>query len=184
LEKTGLVGSITDAVVAIAQGRLGLATKGDTEEGLEFYQKGLAIAMRVFKEALEGGDPETIILVDEAFVVQEQAFCNPHDVAATGSLKAAAVGHNEALRVLPTVKDAAAYQAAETTYPQDPHYRYKGMPKDSFHVACTGHASRLGNTLKTPGMNMLEKAVYRQRQVNMIAVKGVYLALQKAALYA
>jgi hypothetical protein len=169
---------------AIAKGRRGLATKGSTEEGLEFYQKGLAIAMRVFKEALEGGDPETIILVDEAFVAEEQASCDPRDAAATGSLRAAAVGHNEALRVLPTVKDAAAYQAAETTYPQDSHYRHKGMPKDSFHVACKGHAARLGNTLKTPGMNMLEKAVYRQRQVNMIAVQGVYLALQKTALHA
>jgi hypothetical protein len=155
---------------------------GDTEEGLVFYQKGLAEAIAVFKQAFEGGDPQTIILVDEAFVTQERAFSDPHDAAANGSLKAAMAGFDEALRVLPTVRDAVAYQAAETTYSHNSDYRYKGMPKDAFHVACMGHYARLGNTLRTPGMNMLEKAVYQQRQANMSAVQSVYLALQEVAL--
>jgi hypothetical protein len=120
--------------------------------------------------------------VDDAYVAQERAFCDPHDAAAIGSLKAATTGFDEALRVLPTVRDAAAYQAAETTYSYTSDYRYKGLPKDAFHVACTGHYARLGNTLRTPGMNMLEKAVYQQRRANMSAVQGVYVALQEAAL--
>jgi hypothetical protein len=49
-------------------------------------------------------------------------------------------------------------------------------------VACGGHHARLGNTLRTPGMNMTEKAVYQQRQVNMTAMQDVYFALQEAAL--
>jgi hypothetical protein len=169
-------------VIAIAQGRVGLATKGSTEEGLAFYQKGLAEAMAVFKEVYVGGDPEAMILVDEAFVAQERICGDPQDAAANGSLAAAAAGHDEALRVLPTVMNAVLYQAVETSYPMDRHYRYKGMPKDAFHIACMGHHARLGNTLRTPGLNLSEKAVYQQRQTNMSAVQGVYLGLQQTAL--
>jgi hypothetical protein len=122
--------------------------------------------------------------VDDAYVAQEMAFCDTQDAAAIGSLKAATTGFDEALRVLPTVRDAILYKAVETSYPQDRQYRYKGLPKDAFHVACTGHYARLGNTLRTPGMNMLEKGVYQQRRVNMNAVQGVYFALQEAALTA
>jgi hypothetical protein len=170
MDTIGLVDRITEAMTAIAKGRRGLATKGSTEEGLGFYQDGLAEAMAVFQEAAASGDPRTLILVDHAYVAQERAFCDPEDAAALNSLKAAATGFDEALRVLPTVSDAAAYRAAETTYPKDKHYRYKGAPKDAFHVACISHRARLGNTLRTPGMNMQEKAIYHQRQTNMSVV--------------
>jgi hypothetical protein len=169
-------------VDSIAEGRRGLATRGSAEAGLVSYQDGLAKAMTVFQEAAASGDARTLILVEEAYVVQERAFCDPADAAALNSLQAAATGFDEALRVLPTVADAAAYRAAETTYPHDKHYRYKGAPKDAFHVACISHRARLGNTLRTPGMNMQEKAIYQQRQTNMTAVQEVYYALQEAAL--
>jgi hypothetical protein len=182
MDTIGLLNRIIKAVEAIAKGRAGLATKGSAEEGLAHYQDGLVEAMAVFKEAVESGDPQTMILVDDAFVAQERVCGDPHDAAANGSLAAAAVGHDEALRVLPTVRDAVLYRAVETSYPQDTHYRYKGMPKDAFHVACMGHHARLGNTLRTPGLNMLEKAVYQQRQTNISAVQDVYFELQQTAL--
>jgi hypothetical protein len=182
LDVTGLLSRITDAVIAIAEGRKGLEIEGSTEAGRVSYRDGLAEAMAVFQEAFEGADARTSILVDHAYVTQERQFCDPRDAAAIGSLTAAAAGFDEALRVLPTVMKTAAYQFVETSYPHDRTYRVSGMPKDAFHVACISHKARLGNTLRTPGLSMTEKAVYQQQRANMGAVQDVYLALQQTAL--
>jgi hypothetical protein len=138
--------------------------------------------MAVFQDAAEGADVRTSILVDHAYVTQERQFCDPQDTNAIGSLTAAADSFDDALRVLPTVADAAAYHFVETSYPHDSSYRVSGMPKDAFHIACIAHKLRLLNTLRTPGLSMTEKAVYQQRRKNMSAVQGVYLGLQQTAM--
>jgi hypothetical protein len=56
------------------------------------------------------------------------------------------------------------------------------MPKDAFHVACAGHKARLDNILKSPGINLLEKELLKQRQANMITAQSVYLEMQKKLL--
>ncbi|GHV34440.1 hypothetical protein AGMMS4952_26850 [Spirochaetia bacterium] len=187
MDTIGLLDRITNAVIAIAEGRRGLEIEGSTETGRVSYRDGLAEAMAVFQEVTASGDARTSILVDHAYVTQERQFCDPQDVDAIGSLTAAVTGFDDALRVLPTVADAAAYHFVETSYPHDSTYRVGGMPKDaadlrSVHIACIGHKMRLLNTLRTPGLSMMEKAVYQQRRENMSAVQSVYLALQQTAM--
>jgi hypothetical protein len=80
------------------------------------------------------------------------------------------------------VKEDAAYKNADKTYPADADYRIKGCPKDSFHIACIAHITRLRNSLRTPGVNIAEKAVINQRIANMHAAQGSYLELQQKAL--
>ena len=154
MDTIGLLDRIANAVASIAEGRKGLEIEGSTEAGRISYRDGLAEAMAVFQEAAEGADARTSILVDHAYVTQERQFCDPRDADAIGSLTAAVTGFDDALRVLPTVADAAAYHFVETSYPHDSNYRVIGMPKDAFHIACIAHKLRLLNTLGTPGLSM------------------------------
>jgi hypothetical protein len=80
------------------------------------------------------------------------------------------------------VGDASLYRGAELTFPHYGKYRVGKMPNDAFHIACIAHKTRLQNTLKTPGLNMKEKAIYHRRIANMGVAKKVYLDLQKQAL--
>jgi hypothetical protein len=52
----------------------------------------------------------------------------------------------------------------------------------SIHQACDGHRTRLSNSLRTPGINMKEKAVIHQRAANMKTAVSHYMEKQKAAL--
>jgi hypothetical protein len=88
----------------------------------------------------------------------------------------------DALRSLATVEDAAAYKSAETTYSTDPKKRVQGFPLDVFHQACGSHSTRLRNILRVPGIEMLEKALLKQRAVNMTAAQGAYAEKQRKAL--
>jgi hypothetical protein len=56
------------------------------------------------------------------------------------------------------------------------------LPKDSFHIACIAHHTRLRNILRAPGINMLEKAVLQQRAANMTTARNSYIEKQQAAL--
>jgi hypothetical protein len=56
------------------------------------------------------------------------------------------------------------------------------MPKDAFHLACIAHRTRLKNILTTPGINMIEKAIYKQRSLNMGLAQKIYIELQKKVL--
>jgi hypothetical protein len=76
----------------------------------------------------------------------------------------------------------ALYQGAETTYPTAAKYRIQGLPKDAVHSACIAHRTRLRNSLRTPGINMIEKAVLQQRAANMTTVQASYIAKQKKVL--
>ncbi|GHV82402.1 hypothetical protein AGMMS49991_09600 [Spirochaetia bacterium] len=50
------------------------------------------------------------------------------------------------------------------------------------HQACDAHRTRLSNSLRTPGINMTEKAVIQQRVANMKTAVSYYIEKQKAAL--
>jgi hypothetical protein len=50
------------------------------------------------------------------------------------------------------------------------------------HVACTGHKTRLDNILKSPGINLLEKELLKQRQANIITAQSIYLEMQNKIL--
>jgi hypothetical protein len=56
MEKNGLLSSISLAVFTINQGRRGIATPGDAENGRINFENGHAIARQTFQEALASGD--------------------------------------------------------------------------------------------------------------------------------
>jgi hypothetical protein len=56
------------------------------------------------------------------------------------------------------------------------------MPKDALHVACSGHITRINNSLRTPGINLAEKALLEQRLSNIKTAQTVYLQKQEHVL--
>jgi hypothetical protein len=162
-------------------GRKDLATDGKEHEGRLSYEMGISLAMAGFQEAQKTADCELLILAEEAFLRQELQYCHADDTITRNSLTQAIQSFEDALRSLKTVEIKTLYQAAETTYPTTKN-RDHGLPKDAFHQACDSHRTRLSNTLRSPGINMIEKAVIQQRMVAMKIAIDSYKEKQRVAL--
>jgi hypothetical protein len=154
---------------------------GKEREGRIHYERGIAGSMACFQEARLSADCRTIVLTEMAFLEQERQFCGETDTAVRGSLTQAIESFEDALQSLDAVEDPG-YVIADKTYPRRREYRVKGFPKDAFHCACIAHRTRIGNSLRVPGINMTEKAVLQQRAVNMEAAEGAYIEKQRRAL--
>jgi hypothetical protein len=178
--------SFLDRLVFIANdidmGRKGLAVDGKEHEGRISYEKGITGAATAFQEAQTTADPHIIIFAELVFLQQELQFCHESDTDTHSSLTQAIQSFEDALRCLQTVENKTLYQGAETTHPTSPKYRIQNFPKDAFHLACIAHRTRIGNTLRSPGINMTEKAVLRQRAANMQTAQQSYSAKQEKAL--
>jgi hypothetical protein len=57
-----------------------------------------------------------------------------------------------------------------------------GYPKDSLHIACKGHQTRIKNILKTPGLNPIEISLLNQRHSSLATAQNSYMEKQRAAL--
>ena len=183
MAKTGLITRITDAAFSIDFGRKGFATRGKAEEGRLSYEKGIAEALAAFKEAQATADPHTIILVEYTFLIQELQFCDKSDKESFNSLTKALKSFDDAFRVLKIVEDSTLYHAVEEAIPHDKKYRVGGgFPKDSFHVACGSHKTRLENILRSPGIDPIEKLLLKQRLANLPSAQNGYIEKQKKAL--
>ena len=182
MDLAGLTNKVIEAAAAIDYGRKGFATRGKAEEGRLSYERGIAEALSAFRDAQSTADPRAIILVEYTFLNQELQFCVETDAEALGSLTQAVAGFDDAFLALEAVEDGALYRGAELTHPRDKKYRVSGFPKDSFHIACIAHRTRLRNTLRVPGMDRMEKALLKQRQANLSVGQGGYVAKQRKAL--
>ena len=182
MDPTGLVAKIIAAVAYIDAGREGLDTDGQEHKGRISYENGISSALLIFQEVQSIGDPLAFMLSEEVFLQQELQFCSEIDDSTQSSLTKAIQSFEDALRCLRTVEDPAAYRAAETTFPSDPKNRVKTFPRDAVHQACSAHWTRLQNSLRTPGINMKEKAVLNQRAANMKTAQISYVEKQKKAL--
>jgi hypothetical protein len=67
----GLIDSINEAVVNIDAGRKGFATRGKEQEGRISYEDGIAKALCAFETVQTIADPQTIILAEYTFLIQE-----------------------------------------------------------------------------------------------------------------
>ena len=181
MDLTGLTLDISDAVINIVSGRKGFATRGKAEEGRLSYEKGIAQALSAFQEAKATADPETIILAEYTFLSQELEFCEKTDKDTLSSLTQAIQSFDDAFLALKAV-EGLHYEAVEQATPHSGKYRVSGFPKDAFHIACIGHKTRLQNILRTPGLDLIEKALLKQRFVNLSAGQGGYVEKQKKAL--
>jgi hypothetical protein len=181
LEKTGLVNSVYDAVAAIDFGRKGFATRGKAEEGRISYEIGIAKAQSAFQDAQASADPQAIILAEYTFLSQELQFCDKNDRDSLSSLAQAIQSFDDAFLALQAVEEAG-YKTAEKTYPHNGKYRVNGFPKDSFHIACIAHKTRLQNVLRSPGIDNIEKSLLKQRLANLSAGQSGYIEKQKKVL--
>jgi len=181
LDVTGLAYNIYEATINIELGRKGFATRGKAEEGRISYETGIIKALSTFKDAQSSSDPHTIIFVEYTFLFQELQFCDETDKDSLSSLKKAIQGFDDAFLALKAVEDPG-YKIAEQTYPQDKKYRVCGFPKDSFHIACSAHRTRLQNILRSPGIDPIEKSLLKQRFSNMSTAQKGYIDKQKKSL--
>jgi hypothetical protein len=189
---TGLVDKINTSASAIYFGRKGFATKGKAEEGRISYEDGIAKALSAFQEAsnhrTEGtrfastADPQTIILAEYTFLSQELEFCDKTDKDSLSSLTQAIQSFDDAFLALKVVENKTLYQGVDDSIPHSKKYRVSGFPKDSFHIACISHNTRIQNILRTPGLDPIEKALLKQRMVNLSAGQGGYVEKQRKAL--
>jgi hypothetical protein len=182
LDKTGLLYNIYEAVVRIDSGRKGFATRGKEQEGRINYETGIAQALSAFQEAQSSADPQTIILSEYTFLTQELEFCEKTDKDALNSLTKAIRFFDDAFLALEVVNDKTLYQCVDKAIPHDKDYRVSGFPKDAFHIASSSHKARLKNILKTPGLDIIEKALLKQRLVNLSAGQDGYVERQRKAL--
>ena len=105
MDTTGLVSSVYRAVINIDFGRKGFATWGKEHEGRMSYERGIAEALSIFKEAQATADPQTIILVEYTFLTQEFEFCEKTDKDSLNSLTQAIQYFDDAFLALKTVEE-------------------------------------------------------------------------------
>ena len=181
MDLTGLVLKIIEAASGIDFGRKGFATRGKAEEGRLSYERGISLALSIFRDAQSTVDPRAIILIEYTFLTQELQFCEETDKDSLSSLKKAIQSFDDAFLALEAVEDPN-YRIADQTYPHDKKYRVGNFPKDSFHIACGGHRTRLQNILRSPGIDPIEKALLKQRFANMSTAQKGYIEKQKKVL--
>jgi len=181
LDLIGLLSSVYEAAAAIDAGRKGFATRGKEQEGRIFYEKGIAKALSAFQEAQATADPETIILAEYTFLTQELEFCEKADIDSISSLSKAIRTFDDAFLALKTV-EGSHYEVVEQAISHEKEYRVKGFPMDAYHIACHSHKTRLKNVLRSPGIDPIEKALLKQRFVNLSAGQGGYVEKQSRAL--
>ena len=181
MAKIGLVNSVYEAAAKIDAGRKGIATRGKAEEGRIAYELGIAEALAAFKEAQATADPQTMILAEYTFLTQEYEFCDKSDKDSLNSLTKALQMFDDAFLALKAVENPN-YKITDDTFPHNKKYRVKGYPKDSFHIACSSHITRIKNMLRTPGIDPIEKSLLKQRLANLPTAQNGYIEKQKKAL--
>ena len=182
MDLIGLVDRINESTVNIDSGRKGFAIIGKEREGRISYEKGIAEALSAFLEAQATTDPQTIILAEYTFISHELQFCAETDKDTLSSLTQAIQSFDDAFLALKITEDSTLYQGAENTHPHSKKYHINGFPKDSFHIACIAHKTRLQNILRAPGIDPIEKTLLKQRFVNFSSAQDGYIEKQKKAL--
>jgi len=182
LDKIGLISNIYRAAINIDFGRKGFATRGKAEEGRISYEDGISTALSAFQEAQATTDPQTIILAEYTFLTQELEFCEKTDKDSLNSLTKAIQSFDDAFLALEVVDEKTLYKAVEKAIPHGSKYRVKDFPKDAYHIACDSHKTRLKNVLRSPGIDPIEKALLKQRYINLFAGQGGYVEKQRKAL--
>ena len=181
MAKIGLIDNIADAALAIDSGRKGFAIEGKEREGRVSYETGIAKALSAFQEAQTTADPQTIILAEYTFITQELEFCEEADKDTLSSLTQAIQNFDDAFLALQAVEEPC-YKTVDKAFPHNGKYRISGFPKDAFHIAAIGHRTRLQNTLRSPGIDPIEKALLKQRFTNLSAAQNGYIEKQKNVL--
>ena len=181
MDLIGFLGRISQAAANIDSGRKGFAIIGKEREGRISYEDGISAAMTAFKEAQASADPQIMILAEYTFLTQELQFCEKSDKDSLSSLTQAIQSFDDAFLALQAVEEDG-YKTVDKAIPHNGKYRVIGYPKDSFHIACISHKTRLQNILRSPGVDPIEKLLLKQRLANLPTAQNSYLEKQKKAL--
>jgi hypothetical protein len=182
LDITGLVDRITAASTNIDTGRKGFAVRGKEQEGRISYETGIDGAFSAFRDAQATADPYIIILAEFSFLTVELQLCDKEKKDSINSLTQAVQSFDDAFLVLNVVEDSTTYKVADKCFPHHKKHRIKGFPKDSFHIACESHKTRLKNVLRFSGIEAIEDALLKQRLSNLTTAQGGYIEKQKKAM--
>jgi hypothetical protein len=152
LDRAGFLDKIIASVTNIYKGRQGLDTDGGEREGRISYQGGIALALDTFQkiQAQTAEDLQLLILAEYSFIGQELEFCDSADTNAITSLEKALIEFDEAFLAFKVLQNTEGYKFVEQVFSHRRECRYRGMPKDAFHIACAGHIARIKNILKSP----------------------------------
>jgi len=180
LDTIGLVDKVYEATLAIDFGRKGFATRGKEHEGRLSYERGIHAALSTFRDAQSTIDPQTIILIEYTFLIQELQFCDESDTDTSSSLTQARQSFDDAFLAIKAL-DESDCKSVDSFFPHNGKYRISGYPKDSFHIACIAHRTRLQNILRSPGIDPIEKALLKQRFANLSTAQVGYIEKQKKA---
>ena len=150
-------------------------------------EEGIALALSTFKEAQISADPQALILAEFTFLSQELQLCTAADKDSRDSLTKAVQSFDDAFLSIKAI-DESDCKSLDSFFPHNGKYRVKGCPKDSYHIACIVHRTRLKNILRAPGIDPVrtafafEKSLLKQRLSNLTTAQNGYVEKQKKAL--
>jgi hypothetical protein len=168
----------------IAEGRIKHFTEGREAEGLHDFKEGCALLKQTFIDARATNDLALILQAEHAFLTVEIDTGGNDEPLAKASAEAGLEVIEDALRALQAVALGDAYKAVELAYPlhDKRKWRYKGCPKDAFHVFCESHIARLNNGLKRYGVSAIDRDLIEFRIATLKAIEEIYCGMQRKAL--
>jgi hypothetical protein len=181
LDPITLASRIYQTVINIHSGRKGFAIIGQEREGRISYEDGIWEALSIFQEIHTSKNPHSIILAEYAFITQEFYLCEKNDTDTINSLTKAIESFDDAFLALKAL-DETDCKFVDSFFPHNMKYRVNNFPKDSFHIACISHKTRIKNILRTPGLDQIEKSMLKQRLKNLPAAQNSYVEKQKNVL--
>jgi hypothetical protein len=184
MEKSGLAAEIYAGVALIAKGRRGVQKDGEERDGRISFELGHALVREAFAAALESRDVEMIRLAEYIYTAQELAESSDAEPRGRASTQAAIDQFDDAFLALKAVEEGAPYHTVDLAFPHKKAYRYKGMPRDSFHLACSSDRTRIHNGLTRLGIPNLDIGLANERMDTLAAAQGIYLEKQTAAIAA
>jgi hypothetical protein len=183
LAKIGSRIDIGYAVVLIEEGRRKHFIEESALEGLQQFKEGSELLRQAFIDAKATGDVELILRAEHSFLSSQIAAGNPDETRAHASAEKGLEVIEDALRALKTVSGSTVYKGVELAFPRHGKaYRYKGLPKDAFHVCCESHIARLNNGLTRYGVSDIDRELIKLRVGTLAAIEEIYCNMQRKVL--
>jgi hypothetical protein len=175
---------ILSAEHLIVEGRVKHFTEGSEADGLREFKDGCAILKDTFTAARASNDLSLILQAEFMFLTAEIAEGSDDEPLAKASAEAGLEVIEDAFRALQAVALGNAYKAVDLAYPlhDKRKWRYKGCPKDAFHVFCESHIARLNNGLKRYGVSPIDRDLIEFRTATIKALEEIYCGMQRKAL--
>jgi hypothetical protein len=171
------------AVDDIADGRSALEIEGEEHNGMVAIAKGIMKATELFTEVMQSENLESMISAEYAYMEEELERAETDETGAQASAASALQSFDDALLALQAIQNPVMYKGVDLAFPnQGKTWRYKGVPRDAFHVACNGHIIRIKNGLSRFGISRRDRALAALRIEVFNTAQKVYLERQRSVL--